>query len=288
MTSRESIAQRFKISVSCRHLPRSFSSGNSTDDHAHAREVAPMGFLHLVDPFLSCRVSAPHERTQCALSFFTDKSPWSPHQVDPMIVLVTPPGKHVTFDTQEDEENAKTLCILGNYGIALDQHREQSTERLANTINPRFQRTFDWEVTSVTRLSDLHEEYSKHRMIFIVYDDPDPFGRQRPRSVNNIIGICECSLSEILSAPASGGLNRPLQKLGMASEYGNPMANGSILINGLQTEESGPGENSILSPTKGRREEEDLYVPRVVRWVAAAEQVLLYAWCERQDITTCK
>ena len=82
-----------------------------------------MGFLHLVDPFLSCRVSAPHERTQCALSFFTDKSPWSLHQVDPMIVLVTPPGKHVTFDTQEDEENAKTLCILGNYGIALDQHR---------------------------------------------------------------------------------------------------------------------------------------------------------------------
>jgi len=129
-------------------------------------------------------------------------------------------------------------------------------------------------------------------MIFIVNDDSDPFGRPRGRGHDTIIGVLETSLAEVLMASKqSGALVKPLKKLTEVSAYGDPMANGQIVIHAREVEDpmartlsgrSGGGEavnapppplGGVLAAKDG--ESEKPYIPRVQRWVASFQQQML-------------
>ena len=155
-------------------------------------------------------------------------------EVDPLVILVCPPCQHEC--TSEVEQQKVTLdYILGRHWEALDGHLEQRTERLENNSNPRFRRRFEWEVLTLSRHSEMHNAYERESMIFIVYDDPDPFGREGARGLENIIGVLQCSLGEIVQASQGGAsLTRPLRNLMHSSGYADPMSHGQIVLHATE------------------------------------------------------
>ncbi len=237
-------------------------------------------------------------------------------EVDPLVILVRPPCLHQC--TSEEVEQKVTLdCILGLHGEAGDghsRHLEQRTERLENNSNPCFRRRFEWEVLTLSRDSEMHNAYERELMIFIVYDDPDPFGREGTRGLENIIGVLQCSLGEIVQASQGGAsLTRPLRNpLLHSSGYADPMSQGQIVLHATENQvddlltqikahnpkvlspRAAPTEPSI--PTQRPSSPEGIecgsseagsyashhsaripaYTPRVTRWVKSLELEFLH------------
>lgn len=81
-------------------------------------------------------------------------------EVDPMVFLVRPPTLE-PHSSAEECEAAKVKCILGLDKDQHNGHREENTERQVNTCNPRFARTFSWDVKTSSRVSDMQKDYER-------------------------------------------------------------------------------------------------------------------------------
>jgi len=81
-------------------------------------------------------------------------------EVDPVVFLVRPPAG-VEHASAEEQEAAKATWILGLDKDQHASHREESTERQVNTCNPRFLRTFSWEVKTSSRVSDMQQVFER-------------------------------------------------------------------------------------------------------------------------------
>ena len=274
--ARMSTKHFFEISVACKHLPRSFSAAGALSisnglapSSDHHREVDPR--VYFVQPPEFANHTAPSvlaegprrgEGAAAAGSLVTEsKADGSQGAHD----------EKTSAHTKADE--AKLNCILGQYAHAIDHKPEQVTERLCNTVNPRFRHTFFIEVKSLARTADIAKVYAAQALMFVVVDDPDLFGQERPRSVDNVIGYVECNLADVLAASAAAaagaggtrhhpggghasfreaeprGLVKPLAKLGAESTYLDPKANGEMIITARQVPDPSTREQET-PPTK--------------------------------------
>ncbi|MGB1606007.1 MAG: hypothetical protein ACPIOQ_75465, partial [Promethearchaeia archaeon] len=202
--ARMSTKHFFEISVACKHLPRSFSASGALSNGLappsdHHREVDPR--VYFVQP--------PEFDNHTAPSALAE-GPRRGEGAAAAGSLVTESKADGTQGAHDEKTSAHTMadeaklnCILGQYAHAIDHKPEQVTERLCNTVNPRFRHTFYIEVKSLARTADIAKVYAAQALMFVVVDDPDLFGQERPRSVDNVIGYVECNLADVLAASAA-------------------------------------------------------------------------------------